>query len=808
MFFNNLKSIFRQLQNNKIFSFINAIGLIVGMISFIVIIQFVRYESNYDSFHQNTENLYRIRNDQYNGTQLEKMSVGCPPVLAPLVKESFTEVENFTRLLRTIRMVVSEEQHNHIRTDDIYFADPAIMSMFSFPVIKGRVSGALDAPYKAVITESFAQRIFGDSDPIGKNLRFHSRYFDVNCQISAVLKDIPANSNLRFEALLSMATYESCPPAYGKLDNWNSLSMFFSYLQLKPAVKPEILNSQITSLVNKHTHNPEDGVHSKYVLENLKQIHLNPNEVMLFNQTTISKQTLYLLLVVAIVIMLIVWVNYLNLSAAKAMDRAKEVGICKVSGARKADLMRQFFLESFLFSTICIIITIAILYIFQQPIINSLQRKIDINMFSSIGNLLVLLGLFVGSGIISGAYPAFILSSFQPVNVLKGQLYKNEKSVNIKKALVVFQFAASIFLIAGVLAIYKQVTYMQNMNIGLDASQLLVVRTPVLSSNDLLLSKLDHLKQEINSYPEFKGLAGSYYIPGKEIRARFELQTNQNSSERAMFNGLDVNADFIPVTGLKLLCGRMFYDNIKNDDNAIIVNKTGIKALGFDSPESALNQSVYVSRNNNEKKIIGVVDDYHHLSAKEAIEPVVLIHATYPMNYYSLQIKSNDMVKSVKKVERLWKDVFPDDPFDYFFLNDFFNKQYKSEILFTNIFSFFTLIAILVACLGLFGISYHSTLRRTKEIGIRKILGSSVLGITLLFEKETFLLILFSSFLANPLFAWFINSWLDNYAYSIKIGWYFYVFPIVVLLLISLITTGAHILKAARSNPINALRYE
>lgn len=808
MLSHGFKITIRQLKNNKAFSLINAVGLIVGMISFLTIIQFIRYELSYDSFHNDAKDIYRIRKDYYNGNQREKMSAGCAPVLATLLKDNFSEIKNEVRLLRAIRMVVSNEKENKsLRTDDIYFADPSFTSVFSFPVAEGQTTGSIDRPNTAVITESFARKIFGNADPIGKTLRFHSRYFNDRCQITAVLKDIPENSNLKFDALISMLTYQNGDHAYGDLNSWDKLSMFMTYLKLKPGTNTQNLEAKIPELVAEHTHNPADGLHNEYVLERLDKIHLDNNEVLLADRNTISLQTIYLLLFIAIIIMIIVWINYLNLSAAKAMDRAKEVGICKVSGARKTNLIQQFFFESFLFSSFCIAISLAVLYAFQKPIMQLLRLPVDLHMFDSGSNILMVLILFAGSAIISGAYPAFILSSLQPVNILKGKLVSKNQIVDIKKVLVVIQFAASIFLIAGVFAVYSQVHYMLNMKMGMKSGQLLVVRAPVISSDDLL-SRLDNLKQEINKIPGLKGLGGSWYVPGKEIRFKQELQRSPGAPNIITFDYLNVNADFIPVTGLKLLCGRMFSKTSDKEGSSLIMNETGIKALGFKSPESALNQSVYLKQYNFSGKIIGVIQDYHQLSAKDNYDPTVLGYLDIPLNYYSIRIESSNILRSVTTIKKIWKNIFPNDPFDYFFLDNFFDKQYKTEIWFTEIFSFFTIIAILVACLGLFGISYHASIKRTKEIGVRKILGSSPMEIATLLSKETAQLILISYIIAVPCFAWFITRWLDNYAFKISISWLYYVWPVIAISIIAFGTISFHVMKTVQMNPAKALRYE
>ena len=360
----NLKISFRQLLKNKIFSIINIAGLVIGIMSFIVILQYIRFELNYDNFHKDAENVFRVRNDYYKGAKLDEMIAACPPPLAPALKDNFSEVEEYVRLLRGIRMVISNEPENtNFRSDDIYCADSSFFSVFSVPVSKGQVENALNTPNSTIITESFAKKTFGNSNPVGKMLRFKSRYFDFTCTVSSVLKDIPANSHLRFDALVSMSTYRGEKKSYGTLSDWSS-PMYFTYLKLKPKSDPKELEAKLPAFVENRWNNPADGEHFKFTLERLNSIHLNKNKVLLYEEETTGKQSIYLLLVIAFIIIIIAWVNYINLSTAKALDRAKEVGVRKVSGANKRNLIGQFFLESILFNAISFLITFACIAIF------------------------------------------------------------------------------------------------------------------------------------------------------------------------------------------------------------------------------------------------------------------------------------------------------------------------------------------------------------------------------------------------------------------------------------------------------------
>lgn len=779
------------------------------MSAFLVIVQFVRFELNYDGFNKDAGFLYRIRNDFYAGQALDHMSAGCPPVLAPKLKENFSEVEDYTRLLRAIRMVISNEAENKsFRSDDVYFADPSVMTLFSYPVVAGQTTDALLKPNQAVITESFAHKSFGNQNPVGKILRFHSRYFDYNCLITSVLKDIPANANTRFDALISMPTYSGGYLAYGSLDSWDQLSMFFTFIRLNKHADPTQLEAKLPAFIASQVNNPEDGLHSKFMFEKLCDIHLNPNKVANYEEATTSRQTVYLLLLIAFVVIVIAWVNYLNLSLAKAIDRSKEVGICKVSGAMKSNLISQFFLESSLFNLFSVVISLTLLWVFRQNIQQLFDKPFNLNFLKTPGDLLIILSLFISGSLISGIYPAFVLSSYNPLSMVKGKLSGNSKTFSIKKGLVVFQFTASIFMIAGVFAVYQQVKYMQQMNLGMNSSQLLVLRAPVMNSDSLFMAKINFLKQEIKLYPELKGMAGSYYVPGKEIRWKGNIQANHNSTNQVRFCLLNGDIDFVPTFGFKILAGRSFCESITTDEEAIVMNETGIKALGFNSANEAVNQTIYDVFEEKPKKIIGVIADYHQLSAKEAYQPTAIMYNKKMMNFYSILINSHDIKASLGKVETMWKSVFPQDPFDYFFLDDYFNQQYKSDIWFTKIFSFFTSIAILIACLGLFGLSNHSIALRTKEIGVRKTLGSTTWAIASLLGKETLQLIVVSTVVALPLFAYFISIWLNNYAFAIRPQWWFYVVPEIILGIIAFGTIGFYVFKTANANPVEALRYE
>lgn len=805
MLFYNLKTSLRQVRKNKAFSLINISGLVIGMISFLLIFQYVKFEKSYDNFHENKENIYRVYHNIYNGNEFVQKRLGCPSALMPALKENFPEIENSARLLRCVRMVIANESlHASFRSDDVYFADSSFMSMFSFPIHKGQSSNLLVSPNTAVITHTYAKKTFGDENPVGKSLHFQSRYFDFRCIISAVLKDIPENSHIKIDALVSMATYLQQKLAYGKLNDWKSRS-YFSYLHLKEDANPLALEKKLPPFIEKSTGETPDRMHSNYTMENIGDVHLNTEPIAQYEEATISKQVLYLLLGIAFIIMFIAWVNYINLSTANALDRAKEIGIRKVSGANRKSLIWQFYFETFIYNGIALILALGIIVSSSTVINNLLGRQIDFNVFNDSKSILAVILLFIGGIIISGTYPAFVLSSYEPKEVLKGKFKGKSTSFDLRKGLVVFQFAASIFLIASVLAIISQVNYLRNTDVGINAKQLLVVRAPVLSSDSLFQMKMERLKQEVKQYPEYKSMAGSYYIPGKEIRWTMELHKSKNDNNPTTFKYLLGDIDFIPSMGFKMICGRTFEQN-KTDKNNIILTETGVKELGFNTPESILNQTIYM--HNQPRNVIGVIADYHHKSAKLNFESTCIGLSNQTLNYYSIQMQAETHASSLALLKKLWNNTFPDDPFDYFFLNEYMDKEYKTDITFGQVFSFFTCVAIFIACLGLLGLSYHSTHIRTKEIGIRKTLGSTVQSIMLLLFKDTMWLIIISSVIALPCAGFFISSWLNNYANKIEIGWWFFLLPVISLLIIAFGTVSFHVIKTAHLNPVKSLRDE
>lgn len=805
MFLHNLKVTLRQFCNNKLFSLINISGLVIGLVSFLMIFQYARFELSYDDFHKNKDSLYRVLNNTYNGDQLKSKRLGCPSALAPALTQNFPEVEKSTRLLRCIRTVVSNEKlRNSFRTDDIYFADTTFMSMFSFPIKKGQHLNLLAVPNTAIITELFAKKTFGNENPIGQTLRFQSKHFNFQCRIEAVCKDIPNNSHLKFDAMVSMPTYSKLRLVYGHLNNWKGQS-FFSYIQIKEGSNAVSLEKKLPPFIEQSMKNSPDGVHRRFTLENIGNIHLNTEDIAQYEEATTSKRSIWLLLGIASIILLIAWVNYINLSTAKALDRAKEVGVLKVSGALKRNLVNQFYLESVVFNGISIVFALLILFSLGTAVNNLLDKPINFNVFRDFKGIIVIVLLFAIGIIISGTYPAFVLSSYNPTKVLKGKVSGNSKSFDLRKGLVVFQFAASIFLVAGVITIVSQVKYLRNIDVGFNAEQLLVVRAPVLQSDSLFNVKMESLKQEVKQYPEIKNITSSYYIPGKEIRYKINLSKFKGDDIPVAFSWLSGDINFIPSFGLQLICGSPFHE-IKAYRSEMVLNETGVKALGYETPESILNKTVYAF--GNSFKIIGVIKDYHHKSAKLKVEPTCIQLAPGALNYYSVKLNTSNNEESLALVRKLWKKSFPDDPFDYFFLDEFMDRQYKTDIQFGNVFSLFTNIAIFVACLGLFGLSYHSTRLRTKEIGIRKTLGSTVNSIMALLLKDTVLLILIASVLAIPGAAYFISKWLSNYPIKIEVSWWFFVLPVLSLVIIAFVTVSFHVIKTANSNPVESLKYE
>ncbi|MCP5102087.1 MAG: ABC transporter permease [bacterium] len=803
------KIMLRNLYKNKLFSLINLAGLAVGMAAFLLIFLYVNSELSYDGFHKNADRIYRVRNDRIYKNIHDK-SAGCPPGLGPALKKEFPEVIDSARLYNLGYMgantIVSYPEGNQtFNQGKLFFADASFLKIFSFPMLKGSPQSALIQPNTAVIAQSTAKKYFGNENPMGKVISVTGSYGKQIYKITGVFKDVPENSHVKFEFLLSYKTLTGLRPmAKNYLTGWNA---FNTYILLSPTADPTALEAKFPGLIAKHKSHGEDYKRA-YLLQRVKDIHLYSN-LRWEPEVNGNSKTVSFLALIAVFILIIAWVNYINLSTARSMTRAKEVGIRKVLGSRRSQLIKQFLLESVFLNIPAVLLAVGIAEI-SLPYFNGLTGKHLVLNLSLLGNYWIWAALFIAGGaFVSGIFPAFILSSFSPMTVLKGVFNRSVKGFNLRKVLVVFQFATAIFLIAVTAVVYQQLSFMRSRDLGVDIDRTLVVKAARI--NDAAGkrgNRGERFKNELKQYPAIKNITGSSTVPGQEysnvasgIRP---VNSNPEDGKRCFF--IDVDYDYFDFFGITLLAGRAFSRDFGTDNKAVLLNEEALKMFGYEKPGEALKQKILLGGlGNQEREVIGVIKNYHHKSLKDSLQPVIF-SLTGSGNFFSLKIGGGEIGGTISMVREKWGVVFPGQPFEYFFLDQSFDGQYKADRRFGNVFGLFAVLAIFISCLGLFGLASFTSQQRGREIGIRKVVGASVSAIVFLLSKEFGKWVLLANIAAWPLAYYFTGVWLRNFAYRVDVGLVPFIISGVIGLVIALITVSMQTIRAASANPVKSLR--
>lgn len=805
LFQNHFKTAWRNAFKTKGASLINITGLAIGMAACLLILQYVNFEKSYDQFHENNPNIYRVQLDRIYPDRRDK-SAGCTAFLGPALKESMPEIQAYSKLWATkhINNILIHEEHSFLE-DQLYYADESFFTLFSYPLLEGDPETALLEPYSIVLTQSVSQKIFGEASPIGKTIEYSGGWGKHAYRVTGLAADVPENTHLKFNTLVSFQTLVQ--QTDGNAHNGQGWNAFLTYLLFKPGADVKAVAAKLPGFVEEnYTVLRERGVGVELHLQALPSIHLKSN--LRFEPGTNGNQKIvHILLFAALFILGIAWINYINLATAKSIERVKEIGVRKVIGAGKTDIRRQFMVETILLNLISFLLALVVARI-GLPYLNQLTG-VNIPQFNFLQNptyVLGLIGVFCLGVLLSGFYPAFIMSSFSPSHVLSGAAAKI-RGVILRKALVVFQFGIAIVLISGSFIIFKQVKYMLNKDIGIDINQTLVLKGPGIRDS-VYEYRLERFKERVANHPAVAHVTNSTAVPGKEIswvnnsiRWRKKAETNNVSMP---FVGVDYG--FFETFDLQPLSGRVFNEDYKADRSNLVLTKAAARLLGFENPKDAINEEVLDA--GTPFKIIGVVEDYNQESLSSDYRPVAFRYVKNASSYYSVKLKTDNVEESIASVQKEWKTTFPGNPFSYFFLDEFFDRQYRSDRLFGRLFGLFAALGILVSCMGLLGLSSYTIHKRTKEIGLRKILGASLSQILLLISKEHLVLILAAALLGAPVAYWIMGKWLGNYAFAIELHWQYFLAPVFILVLIAVVTISYHGLKAALANPVEALRYE
>jgi len=818
---NLLLTALRNLKKNKFFSLLNILGLGIGMAVFLLIAQYVHFERSYENFIPAKKDIYRVKLEVYNNNELIMASAENYPGVGPALKHELPEVISYARLYNMgykNNVVITNENAKPdpiaFRQRKFLYADSTFLPMMGYQMVKGNAKLALAEPFTAVISEKYAKLYFGKEDPIGKTLRLRDDDFtDELVKITGVFKDLPSNTHLKFDVLFS---YNSLYPRgdwaiQRYREGWRRKDMY-TFIRLRPGTNPKKIESRLPALVAKYK--PElKGSQQKQLLglQPLTAIHLN-SDLTEEQETNGNARTVFFLTLIGIFVLVIAWINYVNLSTARALERAKEVGVRKVIGAVKVQLISQFLTEAALINLLSVLIAWGLVFLFLNPFNKLSGLSLDKSYLGQPWFFMLLVLLWIGGSLLSGFYPALVLSSFKPITVLKGKLQTSSRGILLRKGLVVMQFIASIALIAGTLIVYRQLKYMTSRDMGMNINQVMVIERPGIAdtSQTAFNSSIDAFKNELKKDPAVQAASASFTIPGKQREYKVTLKkygVANSDSVIVRFNSMDY--DFLDVFKMKLIAGRKFSPDFPKDtDTSIIVTETASRLLGFKKPEDAIGKTCALAEFGWNPIIVGVVNDYHQVSLKKPLDPSIFNCSLYGGEYYSLRINTSSLSQTLKHVQHSWTAAFPGNPMEYFFLDDYFNKQYENEKRFEKLFIVFAILAIIVGCIGLFGLSAYTASQRIKEIGIRKVLGASVPDITKMLSKDFLKLVLIAIIIASPIAWWAMNKWLQDFAYRVNISWWIFAIAGTVALFIAMLTVSLQAIKAAIANPVKSLRTE
>lgn len=802
---NYLKIAIRNLLRNKVFSTINIVGLALGIAVCLIIILFVYDELSYDRYNEKADRTVRVVfRASINGGKISEANV-MPPT-AQALKNDYPEVLEATRLQQHGSPTIIYDGKK-LKENAFASVDSNFFQVFTLPLLKGDAKTALIEPYTAVITQSFAKKYFGDNDPIGKVLFIKEA--NQNYKVTGLIEKVPKNSHFHFDIFGSMSSIKEA-----KASSWMT-SGFFTYLVLPKNYDYKQLETKLPQVIKKYM-GPQiqtamgmnlsqflkNGNQLGLFLQPLTDIHLDANFTGNLEPSG-NIQYVYIFGAIAIFMLLIACINFMNLSTAGASKRAKEVGIRKVLGSIKQDLIRQFLLESILLTVFALLLSFAIVQL-ALPIFNDLAEKdLQLNFLEKPQLLAAVLGFGLLVGVLAGSYPAFYLSSFNAIEVLKGKL-KLGKSISLRSGLVVFQFFISICLIIGTTVVYQQIKYIQQKDLGYNKEQLLVLR------NTWMLGKNEQVyRQQILQNTKVQSVSTAGFLPAGPTDSNNSMGYPDGDESQVM-RTLEYRVDdqYIPTLGMKIVAGRNFSKQFPTDSSAMIINETAAKAFGWG--KNAVGHTITRFKTNEGLKVtynvIGVVKDFHFKSLHEGITPLLMVsEKSYGL---IVKVKSNDVEALLTSLKTQWQKLNSEEPFSYSFMDELFEKTYQAEQKISIILSIFSGLTIFVACLGLFGLATFTAEQRTKEIGVRKVLGASVTQIVALLSKEFLKLVLIACCFAFPLGFWLMSKWLQDFAYRVDFSWWIFALAGISTTAIALLTVSYQSIKAALANPVKSLRTE
>jgi putative ABC transport system permease protein len=809
-----IKIALRNIKWQKSYSFINIAGLAIGMAVCILILLYVREEITYDIHHEYKDRIYRIQR-YYIGSDgsIRWKLPTLAPSFVPLLENDFPEMEHIARMTSAGKKMIAFGE-KHFVEERIFYAEQDISEILTLPFIKGNPKTALKNPRSVVLTESMAHKYFGDSEPLGQELIFDAEYSGI---VTGIIRDIPRKSHFHFDILISFTTLaglgEGTKEYFFGSNNFSD-NVCPTYMRLAENVDIEDVETRIPEFLNRHLGSWEvEGIGTVQASERIHLEFMKVTDIHLHSHTMAELEPngdiryVWLFTTIAAFILIIACINFINLSTARASKRAKEVGLKKVVGANRRILTIQFLTESLFFALLSLVLAIVIVYLVLPYFNNFSGHDIKLNILTNISDILLLFFVLITTGIVAGLFPAIYISAFKPITILRGELTKGRKGIFLRKILVVLQFTISVILIISVIIVYRQMSFINHTKLGFDRENIILIPMDAVIKEHWL-----DFKQQLLAHPNIVAVTASKRAPAGHLLDSPGFRTIVNGevvdSEIHMPHNRTEH-DFFKTYGIKIIAGRDFSLEYSSDATAaFILNDMAVRKLGWKRPENAIGAPMSSKAPDRDGKIIGVVQDFNYESLHHAIKPMLSYIRIEATNTIGLRLAPGNLQETIAHVQKVCDAFHPGVPVSYTFMDDRINQQYQNELRMMEIFGYFSLFAIIVACLGLFGLASFTAEQRTKEVGIRKTLGATVKNITLLLSKEFTKWVIMANIIAWPISYIVMETWLQNFAFRVQIG--IAVFPLttIMALAIAILTVSYQSIRAALANPIDALRYE
>ena len=795
---NYFKIAYRNLRKNKVYSIINIGGLAIGMACFLLIALYMQNELSYDRYHEEAEHIYRVIHDR-NAEDSETWVWGNAPI-GPALKSDFPDIVEKVQFSGRSDILLSYED-NAIQESECFYVDATVFEVFSWPLIYGDSKTALETPYSIVLTETTAKKYFGNENPVGKTLKgIGGRAADGAYTVTGVMRDVPSNSHFSFDILMSMGSfYQSRPEIF----EWWGYVDFYTYLLVSDNFDPVSFQRKTSAFLDKYLDNHDGENYYNFYLESLHDSYLH-SEAVRQPGVTGSLSNLYIFGCIGLFLLAIACINFMNLSTARSLERSKEVGVRKVIGASRGGLMYQFLSESFVLVFLSSVLGLVLAFSALSWMSDFTGKLFDIKDILNPPIILLYGGMVLLTGLLSGSYPALVLSGFKPINVLKGAFTTSPSGTRVRKGLVVFQFSLSIALIAGTVLVYNQLDYMMDKDLGFDQERQLILD---FNWDGDILNNLDAFKNRFKAHPEITSVSVSRTVPSTHFPAA-GTKVEIPNGEMKYFEPyvFEVDEAFVPHFNIRTIAGRSYSKDFPSDtSSALVINAAAAKSFGYANPNDIVGKKF--QQWGREGKIIGVVDDFNYISLHNEVAPLTLRYLPVG-RFFSLKIQSDNMQRTISEIAAIWTQMAPHRPFMYKFLDTAFNEQYQADIKFRRLFLIFSLLAIGIACLGLLGLATYSAMQRTKEIGIRKVLGAKAVHIVTLLSKDFIKLVVIAIFIAIPLSWYAMAQWLNDFAFKTDVNWWIFALSGGIAVLIAVATIGFHAFKSAMSNPVESLRTE